>query len=119
MTITEGPSFYVATTPAIFSETSATITESCSLDTAATSAACMQTVSAGGYGQDIATTTSFDLAGQYYHQYQVAVTAGVHKLANGGDCKAVKKSAAPVGASVSVVAMGVTLLMGVGAVLIL
>ena len=119
MTITEGPSFYAATTPAIFSETSATITESCSLDTSATSAVCVQTVSAGGYGQNIATTISFDLSSQYYHQYQVAITAGAHKLANGGTCKAKSKSAAPVGATISVIVMSATVLVSVGAMLVL
>lgn len=88
MTITEGPSVYIATTPAVYSETSVTITESCNLDSSASSAACTQTIVADGYGQSVATTTSFNLTGQYFYQYNVAATAGVKKLDNSGTCDA-------------------------------
>ncbi|KAK4550532.1 hypothetical protein LTR36_000111 [Oleoguttula mirabilis] len=86
ITITEGPSVYIVTTEAVFSETSATITESCSFDNAASSAACVQTIFADGYGQNVATTTSFNLTGQYYHRYAVEATAGVKKLDGTGSC---------------------------------
>ena len=79
---------YMATTEAVYSETSATITESCSLDSAASSAACVQTIGENNYGQNIASTTSFNLTAQYYYTYAVGVTAGVKKLGGDGSCSA-------------------------------
>jgi len=123
VTITEGPSMYAATTPAIFSETSGTVTESCSLDAGASSAACVQTMVASGYGQNIVTTTAFNLTGQYFYQYQVAITAGANKLAGGGSCKAGNHgksgAAARVDAAGSVLTLGAGLVLGIGAVIML
>ena len=83
---------YIATTQAIASETSVTITETCSLDPTASSASCVQTINADGYGQQIARTTAFNITGQYYYQYDVSVTAGANKLKNNGACSAEKSS---------------------------
>ncbi|KAK5125085.1 hypothetical protein LTR08_005447 [Meristemomyces frigidus] len=112
ITITEGPSVYIATTQAIVSETSATVTESCALDSAALSAACVQTIVADGYGQHNAITSSYNLTGQYYYQYNVAATAGVKKLDNGGTCKAAgSSSSGAAGASIQgALAMGAVVL---------
>ena len=111
---------YMATTEAIYSETSATITESCSLDSAAKSAACVQTIDAGNYGQDIASTTSFVLTSQYYYTYAVGVTAGVKKLGSGGSCSAKGSSsgAATVGLQ-GTLTMGAVLLGTLGLLVVL
>lgn len=86
ITVTEGPSIYIATTEAIYSETSATITETCTLDSARTSASCVQTIAESNYGQGVARTTSFNLTGSDYHQYDVEATAGSAKLDDDGVC---------------------------------
>ncbi|KJX93366.1 hypothetical protein TI39_contig4329g00003 [Zymoseptoria brevis] len=91
-TMTEGNDFYIATTPAIYSETSATITQSCALDKAALSASCVAEIAAGGYGNDIRSTVSYNLTGNDYYQYDVKVTKGAERTAGGGAC--VKESGA-------------------------
>ncbi|SMR60805.1 unnamed protein product [Zymoseptoria tritici ST99CH_1E4] len=91
-TITEGTDFYIATTPAIYSETSATITQSCALDKAALSASCVAEIAAGGYGNDIRSTVSYNLTENDYYQYDVKVTKGAERTAGGGAC--VKESGA-------------------------
>lgn len=58
------------------------------LHSAASSAACVQTVVADGYGQSNAYTTSFNLTGHYYYTYAVEATAGVKKLDSGDSCTA-------------------------------
>ncbi|EME44602.1 hypothetical protein DOTSEDRAFT_72154 [Dothistroma septosporum NZE10] len=93
-TITEGSDFYIVTTPAIYSETSATYTESCTLDPENSSALCTATILAGQFGQDIATTISYNLTGTNYYQYDVQITAGADHTANGGACLAHVKGAA-------------------------
>jgi len=109
---------FAITTEALFSETSATITESCSIDPSATVALCTQTIQASGYGQANAVTTAFNLTGNNYHQYQVAITAGTKKLSGSDQCKAVQGGAASTTPS-SVLMIGAGLLAGVGAVLML
>ncbi|UJO24495.1 uncharacterized protein CLAFUR5_13827 [Fulvia fulva] len=93
-TITEGTDFYMVTTPAIYSETSATYTESCTLDPEKSSALCTATIVAGQFGHDIAITISYNLTGTNYYQYDVQVTAGADHTANGGACLAHVKGAA-------------------------
>lgn len=120
MTITEGPSVYIATTPAIVSETSATVTESCSLDPAASSAACVQTIVANGYGQNVATTSSFNLTGQYYYQYAVAATAGVKKLDASGTCDASSSKSGATGIGLrDTLTLGAVLLAGLAVIMVL
>ena len=86
----------MATTEAIVSETSATIIESCALDPVALSASCSQTIIANAYGPMNAVTHIYNLTGQYYYQYDVLATAGVHKLdnpkKNAKTCKAVSSN---------------------------
>ncbi|KAI7543703.1 hypothetical protein KC331_g7245 [Hortaea werneckii] len=86
ITITEGPSVFKATTEAIYSETSATITESCDLHTAESSAQCYQTIAESNYGRDNLKTISFNLTGTAYYEYDVEATAGVNKLGDEGSC---------------------------------
>ncbi|KAK4496372.1 hypothetical protein PRZ48_012352 [Zasmidium cellare] len=87
-TITEGSDFFIVTTPAIYSETSATVTETCKLNTDEKSASCMATIVAGGYGSNITTTVNYNLTGNAYYQYGVQVTAGADHTKNGGACLA-------------------------------
>ncbi|CAK4027633.1 Hypothetical predicted protein [Lecanosticta acicola] len=121
-TITEAPNVYIVTTPAIYSETSATFTETCSLNTASSSADCTATIVAGQYGHDIATTISYNLTGTDYYQYDVAVTGGAKHTANGGSCLAASSGAtsARLGSGTqSVVVIGTAMLAGLLAVLAL
>lgn len=88
ITMTQGPSVFAVTTPAIYSETSVTIVETCALDSSASSASCVQTIEGAGYGQSNVMTKAFNLTGQYYRHYQVAITAGADKLGGSGTCSA-------------------------------
>ena len=92
--MTEGSDFYIVTTPAIYSETSATYTESCTLDVENSSALCTATIVAGQFGHDIATTISYNLTGTDYYQYDVQITAGADHTAKGGACLSHVKGAA-------------------------
>lgn len=85
--MTYGSDFYLVTTPAIFSETSATVTESCHLDTLRVSAQCEATIIASQYGNSIATTTAYNLTGLDYHVYDVLLTAGAAKTLGDGVCQ--------------------------------
>ncbi|KAL9526953.1 hypothetical protein SMMN14_09461 [Sphaerulina musiva] len=94
-TITEGPNFYQATTPAVYSETSATMHESCAINSAESSALCVVTVVAANYntGDAISKTISYNLTGTGYYQYDVKITAGASHTANGGSCVAKSNTA--------------------------
>lgn len=114
-TITEGPNFYQATTPglapsvicylihelctnatpAVYSETSATMHESCAINAAESSALCVVTVVAANYntGDAISKTISYNLTGTGYYQYDVKITAGASHTANGGSCVAKSNTA--------------------------
>ncbi|CZT20372.1 uncharacterized protein RCC_06232 [Ramularia collo-cygni] len=121
-TITEGPDFYIATTAAIYSETSATMTESCALNSAATSASCVATIALNGFGQANAKTISYNLTGTDYYQYAVQVTKGASRTAGEGSCLAQVSRASGSsmdGGSRSVLVLGVGLMLGVVGVLAL
>lgn len=64
------------------------VTESCRLDSAASSASCIETIVAGQYGNDISKTVSFNLTGTNYYRYQVAITEGAKHTSSGGACLA-------------------------------
>ncbi|KAF2206224.1 hypothetical protein CERZMDRAFT_53642 [Cercospora zeae-maydis SCOH1-5] len=88
-TITEGKDFFQVTSAAIYSETSATMHESCALDPAKASASCIVTVVDDNYGPTpLSKTISYNLTGTAYYVYGVAITAGVKHTASGGACLA-------------------------------
>ncbi|GIZ44052.1 hypothetical protein CKM354_000726100 [Cercospora kikuchii] len=87
-TITEGSDFFRVTSAAIYSETSATMHESCALDTAKSSASCIVTVVDDNYGPTpLSKTISYNLTGTGYYQYDVQITGGAKRTANGGTCQ--------------------------------
>ncbi|KXS95174.1 hypothetical protein AC578_11154 [Pseudocercospora eumusae] len=120
-TITEGSDFYMATTAAIYSETSAIVTESCRLNNVESSASCIETIVAGQYGNDISKTVSFNLTGTDYYRYQVAITGGTKHTSSGGACLA-SVSAAQSNLHLwfpDIFILGAVLLLGFGGVMIL
>ncbi|KAM3420409.1 hypothetical protein BST61_g3683 [Cercospora zeina] len=94
-TITEGEDFFQVTSAAIYSETSATMHESCALDAAKSSASCIVTVVDDNYGPTpLSKTISYNLTGTAYYEYRVQITAGAKHTEAGGACLA-KVNAAP------------------------
>jgi len=85
-TVTYGSDFYLVTTPAIVSETSATVTESCHLDTLHVAAQCEATIVASQFGNSITNTIAYNLTGPDYRVYDVLLTAGASKTMGGGVC---------------------------------
>lgn len=121
-TLTAGPSFFIITTPAIYSETSATITESCSLDYVKETAECVQTVMAEVYNDAIATTVRKNVTGTAFGNlvYDVEVTKGAGKTEGGGSCSVHASGGEKIrGGMQGVLGLGVVVMVGVSGVLLL
>ncbi|KAH8803346.1 hypothetical protein F5884DRAFT_903908 [Xylogone sp. PMI_703] len=90
LTLTEGPSVYIASSVSLIESNgetvTATIAESCALK-GTTAANCKAAVTLSAQGQETSSTTALTISGTNYHRFDVPITAGAAKTATAtGKC---------------------------------